>query len=253
MFAGKRQEEIAAEVKAKGSVKVAELAARYCVSEDLIRKDLTRLEKQGLLKKVYGGAVPVRQNLRRMGYRERSSLHDTEREVIAEKAMGLIRPGSVIFLDTSVTSVLIAEKLRESGISLTVITDMIAVMESLLEVDQVKLIFTGGALNETRDACWSAAALRTARSYRYDLAFIGTVGIDLTKGWLFTHIEEDGLLKKAVIERAETSCILSEAHKLNEKGDYIYAELKEISVILLGRSPLKEEILAAGKYAAEIR
>lgn len=253
MFAGKRQEEIAAEVTARGSVKVADLAKRYGVTEDLIRKDLTRLEKNGLLKKVYGGAVSVRENVHRYGYRERSSLFLEEREKIAADAIKLMRAGTVVFLDTSATSVLIAEKLRESGMALTVVTDMIAVMEALLEAKQIKLIFTGGVINETRDACWSASALRAVMTYRYDLALLGTAGVNLADGWLYTYIEEDGLLKKAVLERAEKTAVLCEAHKLLEEGDYIYAQLQDADLILLGRTPLKEETEAAKQYRTEIR
>ena len=253
MFAGKRQEEIAAAVTERGSVKVAELASHYGVTEDLIRKDLTLLEKKGLLKKVYGGAVTVRENLHRYSYKERSALYTEERGEIAAKAMRMIRPGMVLFLDTSATSVLIAEKIRESGMMLTVVTDMIAVMEALLEANDVKLIFTGGLINETRDAFWSAFAQRAVSAYRYDLALIGTAGINLEKGWIYTYSEEDGLLKRAVNERAEVTCILTEAHKLREEGDYIYAELSDVQKILLGRMPEKEETEAARKYRTEIR
>lgn len=57
MFAEERQNQIVALVNKNGSVRVKELSEKYQVTEDSIRKDLTFLEKKGLLKKTYGGAM----------------------------------------------------------------------------------------------------------------------------------------------------------------------------------------------------
>ena len=62
MFAEERQEQIVRLVEQKGSVRVKELSEQFQVTEDCIRKDLTLLEKRGLLKKSYGGAIKRRVN-----------------------------------------------------------------------------------------------------------------------------------------------------------------------------------------------
>ena len=89
MFAQERQQSIAEKIKAEGRVRVAQLAAEFAVTEDCIRKDLTVLEKQGLARKTYGGAVRVRENPHLYSSRDRRGLPDPERLGIVQKAMGI--------------------------------------------------------------------------------------------------------------------------------------------------------------------
>ena len=87
MFVEERQELIVEELISKGSVRVKELSERFSVTEDLIRKDLSVLEKEGKCKKIYGGAIPVKENVQRKTAAQRKKLNTEQKEIIAQKAI----------------------------------------------------------------------------------------------------------------------------------------------------------------------
>ena len=90
MLQQERHEQILARLNTDGKVKVKELAVDFEVTEDCIRKDLTALEKEGLLKRIHGGAMQVRKNLHAYHVDERMSVRLTQKKIIAKKAVELI-------------------------------------------------------------------------------------------------------------------------------------------------------------------
>lgn len=105
MFVEERQSAIMEELHANGKVKVKELSERFSVSEDLIRKDLSALEAKGLLKKAYGGAVLIRENIHRKIAAQRKDVNQEEKRGIAKAAVDLIQEGDVVFLDISTVNI----------------------------------------------------------------------------------------------------------------------------------------------------
>ena len=113
MFVEERQSAIMEELHANGKVKVKELSERFSVSEDLIRKDLSALEAKGLLKKAYGGAVLIRENIHRKIAAQRKDVNQEEKRGIAKAAVDLIQEGDVVFLDISTVNIRVARELVE--------------------------------------------------------------------------------------------------------------------------------------------
>ena len=240
MFVQERLDAIAAKAVREKRVTVKELAREFGVSEDLIRKDLTLLEKQGKLQKVYGGAVSVRHNPKRYSSRERLAEHEEERMALAEACMSLIRPDMKLFLDSSLTNARLAALIAASDMRLTVFTNMIPVLNVLSGAKHIKLILFGGELNEERDAFWGSAALEQANRFRYDLAVIGTVGADLTSGDLTTYLEADGVLKHTVMTRSKEVWTAVETHKFSESGDYTWGTLNDLTGIIVEEDAVQQ-------------
>ena len=90
MLQQERHEQILARLNTDGKVKVKELAVDFEVTEDCIRKDLTALEKEGLLKRIHGGAMQVRKNLHAYHVDERMSVRLTQKKIISKKEVELI-------------------------------------------------------------------------------------------------------------------------------------------------------------------
>lgn len=232
MFAQERQKEIAEAVKETGRVQVNDLAEKYQVTKDLIRKDLNVLEKQGLLKKVYGGAVAVRENLHDYSSVSRKDRNPEGRKEIAEKAFALIHNNETIYLDVSLTSVQIAKLIVQSNLSLHVVTNMLEVLNILSPDRKTDVFFPGGSLNSERDGFWSAVSIRNISSCHIDKAFLGTVGIDLNKKTVSTYHEGDGEMKREVLTLSSESYALADSHKFHEDGDYTYASLKDFTAFI---------------------
>ncbi|WP_050636040.1 DeoR/GlpR family DNA-binding transcription regulator [Candidatus Stoquefichus sp. SB1] len=235
MFAQERQESIVNQVNMEGSVRVKDLSVKFAVTEDCIRKDLAILEKKGLLKKAYGGAVSIRQNPHMYNSEERKNTPNDERVMIAQKAMTLIREQDTIFLDVSLTSLEIAKLLRESSLQITVMTNMIEVLNILNQCSHISIIFIGGQLNQERDGFWGSLSVEMVKSFKLDKAFLGVVGVDTVTGELSTYHVEDGFMKAAIIQQTQMNYLLCEERKLKEDGSYVFASLNDVSGLILSK------------------
>ncbi|MCD7894305.1 MAG: DeoR/GlpR family DNA-binding transcription regulator [Erysipelotrichaceae bacterium] len=233
MFAKERQEDIVNKINLQGSVKVKDLALEYDVTEDCIRKDLSLLERQGLLKKEYGGAISIRNNPHLYSSTDRKKTPNNERIIIAQKAIELINENETIYLDVSLSSLEIAILLNESSKELTIITNMIDVLNTLRANQNIKLIFIGGTINHEGDAFWDSMSCMMLDYFRIDKAFLGVVGVNTNNGQISTYYIDDGFMKRKVIAQSHKSYLMCESRKFKEDGDFIFGSLNDIDGLIV--------------------
>lgn len=248
-----RHQQIIAKLNIEGQVFVKELAAYFNVTEDCIRKDLTYLEKEGKLKRVHGGAIGGRVNLHRMNVSERVDLHSEEKKIIASIAVSMLQEGYVIFLDISTISLEIAKMIFEKNIHLTIVTNMIDIMQLYRQESNVRLIFLGGDFNQAHDGFVGTITNSLIRNYRFDLSFIGVVGIDLQHNAISTYETNDGLTKKEVIRSSKQSYMIGESAKLNQDGNYIFASLDDFTGYICEKTLDEESIQIFKKHHIELK
>ncbi len=143
MLPEERQNMIVQLVNEHGAVSVKELSARFAVTDDSIRKDLALLQKNGRLKKTYGGALKIAPDEDHF-VSQRKPKYRAEKQRIAKKALKLLHDGETIFLDISTTNIELAKLLKTSGLALTVVTNMVDVMTTMAGDEHNRLIFIGG-------------------------------------------------------------------------------------------------------------
>lgn len=232
MFAQERQDQILKQVNQEGRVRVKALSEKYQVTEDCIRKDLTILEKKGLLKKTYGGAVQIRLNPHLYKSEDRKKTPNDERIKIAQKAFALIQEGDILFLDISLSNLELAKIIAQSPRHITVITNMIDIL-NVLAHSSVSVIFIGGQLNCEQDGFWGSLSIQMMNTFKVDKAFLGVVGIDMTSQQLSTYHIDDGMMKAKVIEQSRDTYIMCEQRKFQEVGHYVYASLDDIQGMIV--------------------
>lgn len=225
MFVQERQERIAALAARDGNVLVKDLSRQFGVTEDCIRKDLAALEKKGLLRRVYGGAVPARANLHEYDVAQRRNENVEEKRRLAAKALRLVHDGDTLFLDISTTNVELAKLLLRQERGVTVATNMVDVMTVLSAPCGVGLYFIGGAFNRGRDGFIGSAAVAQIARLRCDLAFLGTVGVDVSGDAVYTYLPDDGYTKQAILGASRASYLLVEKRKFQAEGNFKYAAL----------------------------
>lgn len=235
MLAEDRQNMIVSMVNENGSVLVKELSEQFEVTEDSIRKDLTLLQKKGLLKKTYGGAVKVRVNEHNRHVAQRKGKNLEEKQKIAKKALDLIEEGDVVFLDISTSNIELVRLIAESGRSVTVVTNMVDVMLELAADTKTKLIFLGGALNESRDGFVGAITNNEIKKFRFDKVFMGVVGVDLGGNAVTTYTVEDAATKKSIMESGSKSYMMLETRKFAAEGNYVYANVDDFTGAILDK------------------
>ena len=211
---------------------------KFGVTEDSIRKDLAHLEKDGMLKKTYGGAVRVRTNSHDRYVSQRIGKNVEEKRVIAKRAYEIIQDGDVIFLDISTINIELVKLIVEADRPVTVVTNMIdAILIMLHEKDtKTKLIFLGGKLNRGRDGFVGTITNRNISNYQFDKAFMGVVGIEVNRNRVYTYDTEDALTKKSVMEVSNECYMLMEREKLSKDGNYKYAGIDEFTGLIMEES-----------------
>lgn len=248
MRAQERLKEIYAKVQKYGTVHVKTLAIEYRVSEDLIRKDLRKLENEGLLDRVYGGAE------RKENKFETSSIHfrlasDAQVKLaIAEKAVKCIEPLEYIFLDTSSTSAFIAKALGESGKEVTVITDMLEIMQIISAYEKLNLIAIGGDFNTYTGGFSGQTAIDQIKSYAVDKAFVSCRSVDIEGGYLLEGFVDIGHSKKAILDIARKRYISTQSTKYRASGVYKFYKLENIDCLITEKPLSTLQLEKLGPY-----
>lgn len=246
MLAQQRQEAIVEEVNEKGSVLVKELAIKYNVTQDSIRKDLNILQKQGLLKKTYGGAVRIRKKIAAQDLvaSKRISQNRPAKQAIAQRAYQLIEPNDLIFLDLSTSNLELARLLVDNDKGATIVTNMLDIANLYATTNNRHFILLGGHLNQQGDAFAGALAMAQLSPYQFDKAFIGIEGVDIESGKIFNYSVEDALTKQAVLKQTKSTYMMLETRKFEMTGNYAFAHISDFTGVIMEKSPEEKYIRA---------
>ncbi|MFA6849217.1 MAG: DeoR/GlpR family DNA-binding transcription regulator [Selenomonadaceae bacterium] len=252
MFLEERQDSIMSILTRDGKVKVKELSEKFKVTEDCIRKDLGALEKQGKLKRTYGGAVVLRENLHTMEVSKRRNSDVEAKRRIAEAAVSLINEKDMVFLDISTSNLAVAELLEKDQREITVVTNMIDILVILAHNPKIRLVFAGGKINKSRDGFWGGMTMDFISHLKPDIAFVGAVGVDVRENSVSTYDIEDGINKAAIIRASKKAYLVAEAKKLNKDGNYNYTTLDTLSGLITDSMPAEDICQAASDYGVQI-
>ena len=235
MLAIERRSEIMSLLEQNQSVLVSELSKQYNVTEETIRRDLEKLEKDGFAEKTYGGAV-LRQTVNLdMPFRVRERTNKEGKFAIAQKAAALIEDGDTIMLDSSSTALAIARQLKHRR-HITIITNSIEVLIELSAAPDLTVISTGGTLRGHSLSLVGRNAERMLRNFNVDKAFISCKGIDPDKGITESN-EMEVEIKRAMRSAAKTTYIAVDHTKFDKVSFVKLADLADIGGIITDFTP----------------
>ncbi len=237
MLQQERHNQILARLNLEGQVRVKDLSKDFDVTEDCIRKDLTILEKANKLKRIHGGATQIRMNLHTINVNDRRNIRVEEKKIIAHKAVDLIKPGTMVFLGISTVTLEIAKLIYQRNLNIIIVTNMIDIMKIFTQDCTTQLIFVGGELNRARDGFIGSITIDQLRKYKFDLSFLGVVGIDVYNGKITTYDVNDGLTKKEVIQSSKKCYMAAETAKLELDGNYVFADIGDFNGYICESSP----------------
>lgn len=230
-FAEERQRRIAQYVAQRGRAHVAELRELVAVTEPTIRRDLTELERQRILKRTHGGAIALRPLLEpTLASREVTNVE--EKDAIAAACMAEIDNGTSIFLDSGSTVLRIAHRL--AGLSLNVLTNSIGVAEAVADAPGVRHTVVGGQLRQTGGCFVGPLALAAVERFTVNVAFIGASGLS-TEGITEADLAE-AELKAAVIARARRVVVPIDHSKVGATDFALITGLDDIDVVVTNRT-----------------
>src|SRR5690242_19599430 len=232
MYAEERQQAIARLVNQRGRMSVNQLAREYDVTTETVRRDLSTLERMGLVRRVHGGVVPLASLfLIESGLRERDQDNTDVKERIARAALDRLPPsGGTILLDAGSTTGRLASLLPPDH-ELTVITHAVPIAARLAGQRQIDLRLLPGRVRRTTHAAVGSETVQALSNLRVDVAFIGTNGITTDHG-LTTPDPDEAAVKRALVECGRTVVALADASKFGIDTAVRFAALGEIDVLV---------------------
>lgn len=246
MKISEREQQIVNLLAERSFISVQELSELLYTSPSSIRRDLTRLEKLGIVKRNYGGVVAVGGNPGSSPVLIRSEINKSAKRMIAKKAASLLHDGISVLLDDSTSAAAMVEFLAEHQ-NVSMFTNNVETALSATEKG-IRVYLLGGALPpDSASVTVGKFALDMLRSIHADLCFFSATALSDT-GEIFDSTEQHDLLRRAMIERADTRVFLCDGSKLSRTSIYRVAHLSEIEYI---SSDVKiPEKLLAGKVRA---
>ena len=178
MLAIERRREIISRLTSDGKVLVSPLAREFGVTEETIRRDLEKLDKDGLASKTYGGAVSKNPSAPDLPYNVREVVNVEKKQNIADKVSELINDGERILLDSSSTALYVVKRIKEKK-NLTVITNSVKILLELADKQDWTILSTGGALKKGALSLTGSSAEKMINSYHVDTAIYSCKGLDI--------------------------------------------------------------------------
>ncbi len=245
MIQYQRHKEILAHLEANQAVSIHRLAADLFTSESTIRRDLSDLEAQGLVRRVYGGAVLASRTGIDMPAFHREQDQHLAKMAIAERAAALIEDGMSIYLDAATTTVRILPHIAAHQ-DLTVITNSLWLTDKLGELGDgcVRVLCTGGSYIARNHAFGGAAARRFIETTHADLMLFSSRGITL-EGEITDTSEAESEVRRAMLKRAEKRIFLCAADKIGRQFVFRLCGRGEYDGII-SNAPLPDELAEFG-------
>ena len=232
VYAAERRREIVDRARRDGRVIVAALSADLGVAEETVRRDLAELERQGLVNRTHGGALPADRPSYEGTVDLRSGQRPEEKARIARRALDELGEAEVVYIDEGSTAAAFAAGLDPSR-PLTVITPSVAVARTLLPRASVSVIQLGGELRARSESVAGQWAIRMLSELVLDVAFLGTNGLTREHG-LTCADTSVAAVKRTVIAQGRRIVLLADSGKFGRDAFASFGRIADLDTIVTG-------------------
>lgn len=241
-----RQNAILALIAHRGEVRVEELAARFSVSVETVRRDLAQLDARGMLRKVHGGARLPSLHAED-SYGDRLDARAAEKERIARHLAALVGSGETLFLDTGSTTLACARALsRHEG--LTAVTNSVHVAQALAAGGRARVFLLGGLFAPGNVQTVGAMVLEDLSRFHADRAVLTVSGLHAGLGATDADCEE-AQVARAMIARARQTVIVADSAKIGLVSAFSVCATEAIDVLVTEDGALAGPVIAAALAA----
>lgn len=251
MFKEERQREIARIIQESGGVTIAELAQRYGVSEESLRRDLRALERQGLCQRTHGGAIrPQQVNIKPPDDRdfERMPVLDNYRE-IARAAVERIRENDVVYLTGGSFGYIMLQFLPRS-FRFTLVVNCVDVAKQLRGWENIDVYIVGGRMRPNGTAADSLATAFVS-SMHFDLCFLTGAGVTAQFG-LSNGTDETATFQRAVMKNSRRRILLTPGEKVGRNAFIRVCPVEEFHEIITDWIADEEQLALIREAGVEV-
>lgn len=227
-----RQSIISGLIKDKEFVKISDLMTLFDVSNMTIRRDFEALEKKGVLRKVYGGAVACKTNQtdsQDVSIDVRGVSCMREKQAIAKRAAQLVEPNDAIILDAGTTTLELAKALTPTP-ELIVITNSIPIAHEL-SGEPLTLLITGGHIRSSTHSVIGPKAKEFLSDLRASKLFLAASAASLSEGLTNSNLYESEI-KQQMMSCADQVILLADSSKFSARSYHTFAQWKQIHTLI---------------------
>lgn len=235
MLAIERRNAILAKLSVEGKVVVSDLAAMFSVTEETIRRDLEKLDRDGLACKTYGGAVKNDSFNIDLPFHVRKQSNVESKQKIAATIGKMINDGDYIMLDSSTTALYVIKNILNRK-RITLITNSVEILIELCNQPDWTIISTGGTLKEGGLSLQGYQAERMVEGYHVDLAICSCKGIDAVAGITDSN-ERDSQIKKAFFASAKKKILAIDSSKFDKTSFVKVCNINDVDIIATNEEP----------------
>lgn len=255
-----RQATIVALTNEHGRCNVTELSESFGVTPETIRRDLKALEGQGLLRRVHGGAVSgsptSHSELLAVDEVDELPIHQSQRrkQVIGHAALSLIPgPNASMLIDAGSTTEAFANVLARNylGQNWSVVTNSPNVAKTLSAAGVPQVGIIGGTVKARTQAVVGSRALAQLSKLRADIAFLGTSGLSITRGFT-TSDPREAQIKQSMIQHARRAVALCDSAKVGKESAVSFARLEDVDTVVTDRNIPESAIEAFAPLRTEL-
>lgn len=233
MLSEKRYNLILEKLERESVVYLNDLVKYLNTSESTIRRDLTALDKAGLLKKVHGGATLLKEvsiNTTDDIVENRQALNIDEKLKIAEYAASLIEDNDLVYIDAGTTTELMINFINNT--KAIFVTNGIVHARKLIKKKCTTYIL-GGELKLATESIVGAETVNSLRKYNFTKGFFGSNGVDIERGFTTPDVKE-AMVKSEALHRSKKRFVLCDNSKFDEISSITFANIKEAKIITRG-------------------
>lgn len=239
MLSDNRKERILALLHQKQFVTVTELSEEFEISEVSVRKLLSNLERDGVLKRNWGGAVAVGSALTEYSHREKASQNLEEKKAIAREAFKEIHDGEAIFLDSGTTTMELAKLLVNGNKKNLFVATNAVNIAAVLAGGPISVFMAGGDLRNEILCCVSTSTIETVSKFNFDRVFVTGNHFSLERGFT-TPVTQEAAFKSSLFRGDAIKYVLMDYSKFGADSLCIIEPIAQADVVITDdRAPLE--------------
>ncbi|MBV1833601.1 DeoR/GlpR family DNA-binding transcription regulator [Komagataeibacter pomaceti] len=213
-----------------GATGVHELAEKVDASLATIRRDLQRLEEQGVIIRTHGGATIADSVGLEIAFEARENQNLEDKRAIADAAFAMLRPNTAVFLDAGTTVLQLARRLRLDPMPLTVFSNNICVAEALMGIDCIQIILLGGRVRQSNRSVVGALSEQVIEGLWFDQLYLGASAVQ-PDNTIATPDSDEASLNAAMLKHASERYLLVDSGKFGRHSTYRVGRLDQITQI----------------------
>jgi len=250
-----RYKRILIQLNQTGQMLVEDLAVHLDVSPSTVRRDLTQMEQQGLLRRFHGGAELVQPLLyepfrHSINFSNQEGVNADEKRRIAQAAAEMIQSGETIAFSAGTTTTQIARFLGHVK-DITLVTNTVNVAMELSQRQDIKVFVTGGYISGGWFSLVGETAIHAIQTLYVDKAFVGLNGIDAVNG-LTSHYVDEAAIVRTMIRQARQKIVVADHTKIGVTARSRIREIDKIDILITGIETSEEQAAAFAGMGVQV-